>query len=442
MSTVMIVDDEQAIAWALTRLAREEGHQTLVAASAEDAVRQAKGQSLQLVFLDVRLPGASGLDVMRQLAAGNGKPRIVVMTAFGDLDVAVRSFGQGAFEYLVKPFDLDAALQVMRRALATSHSSTNQSRHVPSPDLLLGRSPAMQEVFKRIAMVAGSDANVIISGESGVGKELVARAIHEHSARVDGPWAMMHFPAMSPSWLDDALDGPHGLSAAVGGTLLLSDIGEASLDVQVQLLHALEQTSSAATWGVGDSPSRIRLVATTRRDLKEEIRAGRFREDLYYRLAMFEIDVPPLRSRGDDVRLLAERFLAEESGAERGLRLSSSALQLLLSHDWPGNVRELRNVVRAAALVAREGEIHAEHVTIGDSDSTHDEQLLGAVRDWTQRRLAEADEPLNLYEKFLLTAEKPLFDAVLARTGNNRALAAEMLGMHRATLRKKLGTTD
>jgi DNA-binding NtrC family response regulator len=453
MSNVLIVDDEPSIAWGLSRLVRDEGHQPRTASCAEEALELLHRCRFDVVFLDVRLPGADGFSILPALAELADRPRVVVMTAFGDLQTAVNAYRAGACDYLTKPFGVDAVSRALRRALRSSCASTecDSSQSAEDASLLLGASPLMQEVFKRIAIVAPTQMSVLLRGESGTGKELVAQAIHRHSPRSDRPFVAIHLASLSRSVIESELFGhrrgaytgaeeskPGLLEVANGGTVFLDEIGEVSLDVQVKLLRAIEQREIIA---VGDTRPRhtdIRVIAATNRDLVTEMAQGRFREDLYFRLAMFEIALPPLRERAADVPLLAQHFLrgAAESG---GGGFTDAALEKLAAYHWPGNVRQLKSVVQAAAVLARGAPIEPEHLQF---DRIHQRvgqhhELAEVVEAWTRDRLSSGPAE-NLYEEFLGAVEKPFFKVVLEKTGQNRAAAAELLGIHRATLRKKL----
>jgi DNA-binding NtrC family response regulator len=449
---LLIVDDEESIGWALRRLAADEGHAATIASSAEEAVELAAQQTFDLIMLDVRLPGADGLSAMRQLKSLQPQAPIVVMTAFGNLATAVEAIRNGAFDYVTKPFDVEQAASVMRRALsqqptpAVSVAATRQSEE------LLGVSPAMQEVFKRIALVAPSNAAVLVTGESGTGKELVARAIHRHSTYAGGPLLPINLAALNPSLVESELFG-HArgaftgaeqarsglLELADGGTAFFDEAGDIPLAVQVKLLRVLEQHEVTP---VGDAQPRrtsFRVIAATHCDLRREIKAGRFREDLYFRLAVFEIHLPPLRERPDDIPLLAEAFLRRLNAAGQPASFDPAAMAELKRRVWRGNVRELRNAVEHAALLARGGTIYPEHLPVLAATPEDVADLTQAVRQWARGRLSSQASPENLYQQFLDEAEPTLLEVVLERTGNNRLAAAQLLGIHRATLRKKLG---
>ncbi len=462
MPAILIIDDEESICWALGRLAKEEGHEVRVASSAEDAFKLAKQERFDLVMLDVRLPGVDGLAAMARLQELAPGAPIVVMTAFGSLGTAVEAIRNGAFDYLTKPFDLERAAEVIGRALAQRQESAPPAMAAPDKaegdeEELIGASPAMQEVFKRIALVAPTSASVLITGESGTGKELVARAIHRHSREASGPLVSVNLAALNPTLVESELFGHvrgaftgadfarQGLlELADGGTVFFDEAGDIPLPVQVKLLRALEQREVIPVGDTKPRRSTFRVIAATHRNLREEVRKGNFREDLFFRLAVFEIHLPALRDRDDDIVLLAERFLARflrSSGAN--VHFSQAALEELRRRPWPGNVRELRNAVEHAALLARAGAITPDHlpprIAAPTPTSEAGDELGRAVRNWTLERLAGTSLPENLYQQFLDEAEPPLLSAVLERTSHNRVAAAHLLGMHRATLRKKLG---
>ena len=457
MAHLLIVDDEESICWALRRLADEEGHSASVASSAEQAYERAAERECDLLMLDVRLPGADGLSAMARLQALAPRARIIVMTAFGNLTTAVAAVRNGAFDYLTKPFDVEQAASAIRRALTEEPCCAPAAINGDiQREEMLGRSAPMQEVFKRVALAAPTNAAVLITGESGTGKELVARAIHRHSLRAEGPLIPANLAALSPALVESELFGhvrgaftgadtgrPGLLELAHGGTLFFDEIGDVPQSVQVKLLRALEQHEVVPVGGARPRRTSFRVLAATHRDLRAEIAEGRFREDLYFRLAVFEIRLPPLRARTEDIRCLAVHFLALLEGAGRNAVFAEDALEELCRRAWPGNVRELRNAVEHAALLARGGPILPEHLPpragprlarTGDVAA----ELKRAVNDWVVERLSGPEAPADLYQRFLAETESILFNAALEHTGNNRLAAANLLGIHRATLRKKM----
>jgi two-component system nitrogen regulation response regulator GlnG len=460
MSNILIVDDEASICWALGEALRDEGHVVQVAATAEDGLRIASAHPLDAVVLDVRLPGMDGLTAMRSFRDRVGEIPIIVITAFGNLDTAVRAIEGGAFEYLVKPFDLEQATTVVKRSLDRPRlREAGSGACPPESEALIGSSPAMQELFKKIALVAPTDVPVLITGESGTGKELVARAIHRHSSRRDGPFLPICPAALSPSLVERELfghvkgaftgavqDRSGLLELASGGTVLLDEIGDVSPSLQVKLLRAIEHREVTP---VGDARPRfadIRVVAATNRPLGELMASGEFREDLFFRLSVFQIHLPPLRDRREDIPNLAEHFLRQaRPGETTSSRLSDEVVSALCDRSWTGNVRELRNAIEHAAIVARGQPIRLEHLPPAGARAEPTPRAPGPEAElmltaWATRAIHDPAQSgdSSLYEQYLQLVEPPLLRTILEKCGHNRAAAAQLLGIHRATLRQKL----
>jgi two-component system nitrogen regulation response regulator GlnG len=460
VSHVLIVDDEEAVCWALQRALTREGHGVAVASSAEEAFELADRQRPDAVVLDVRLPGLDGLSALGRLRQLTDDAPVIVVTAFGNLNTAVRAVEGGAFDYLSKPFDLDQALETVARALQRRASqgqvSDNGSTAGPAPpEEIVGRSPAMQTVFKRIALVAARDSCVLITGESGTGKELVARAIHRYSARRERPFLPVHVAALNPSLVESELFGhvkgsftgatqsrPGLLSLAEGGTLFLDELADIPLPVQVKLLRVLEHNEILPVGANVSQSLNVRILAATHQDLERRVVEGSFRHDLFFRLNVFQIHLPPLRERREDIVSLAEYFLRRlEPGA---LPLPTATATFLAEQPWLGNVRELRNALEHAVIVARGGPLLPEHFPVlspGLGPATPAEQLAAAVRRWLLDRLkgAKTTPPTDLHLELLRCVEPALLDEVMRRVHGNRWVAAQWLGLNRATVRKKLG---
>jgi two-component system nitrogen regulation response regulator GlnG len=363
----------------------------------------------------------------------------------------------GAFDYLPKPFDLEQAAAVIDRALTQRQpvqTSGTRDLDLDSPQLL-GRSPAMQEVFKRIALVAPTDASVLITGESGTGKELVAQAIHRHSQRAHAAFVPIHLAALSPALVESELFGHvrgaftgaessrQGLlELAAGGTVFFDEAGDIPPGVQVKLLRVLEQHELTPVGSASPRATSFRVIAATHRDLRDDGDASFVRRDLYFRLAAFEIAIPPLRRRAEDIPFLAEHFLRVTQGSGSiGTAFTPEAIAELCQRSWPGNVRELRHAVEHGALLARGGRIAPEHlpaVTEAPISESAASGLQSAVRTWSRQQLEAGALEGQLYQGLLAQIEPPLFETVLQSTAGNRAAAADLLGLHRATLRKKL----
>lgn len=462
MSRILIIDDEVSICWAFREFLTDEGHRVEIATSAEEGLKLAEEGPPDVVVLDVRLPGMDGLTALAEFQDRIGSAPIVIITAFGNLGTAVRAMRGGAFDYLVKPFDLDQAAIVVKRALQkrTIPECPTEMTTAEGVEDLIGASPAMQALFKNIALVAPTDVPVLVTGESGTGKELVARAIHRHSERRAGPFVPICLPALSPSLIERELfghlkgsftgatqDRKGLLELAIGGTILLDEIGDVPPNLQVKLLRALEHREVTP---VGDAQPRsidLRVVAATNRPLTELMATGQFREDLFFRLNVFPIHLPSLRDRREDIPALAKHFLKQFHRSDTNdARLTAEVLDELRSRSWAGNVRELRNAIEHAAIVARGQTIRPEHLpapvsgavgTTADAEGDLGPRLVA----WARREMEERRRGLGtstLYEQFLELTEPHVLRAVLGACHNNRARAAQALGIHRATLRHKL----
>lgn len=465
MPHLLIIDDEPSIVWGLTRLAGRMGLSAASAASADQGLKAAQQQRPDAILLDVRMPGMTGLEALPKFHEMLGPTPVVIITAYGDLETAVEAIRQGAFEYLVKPFDLATAEQTIQRALRAAESSFRAGSVSDGPvayasgsDHLIGKSVAFQQVFKQIALVAPTSACVHLYGESGTGKELVARAIHRYSRRAAGPFVPIHVASLSETLIESELFGHvRGaftgadsarkglLEQADGGTVILDEVAEIPQNVQVKLLRALEQ---GEVWPVGaDRPHRsdFRLISATHQDLRAMVASGTFRNDLYFRLVTFQIDLPPLRDRPEDIAELARYFIDRVAAANElpSLSLSADALTELEERPWFGNVRELRNAIEHAAILARTGTVEPWHLPLaasapGEGAGDQAAQLAAAVAAWSQRRLASASDGDELHARLLKEIEPVLFAAALKTAHGQVAAAARLLGLHRTTLKSKL----
>jgi two-component system nitrogen regulation response regulator GlnG len=456
MKHVLIVDDEQAVCWTLERALKREGHSVGVVATAEQALVLLSQRRPDAVILDVRLPGMDGLAALARIRQLAPEVPVVVITAFGNLPTAVSAIQGGAFDYLPKPFDLEAALEAVRRALSRPPASEpHDEAPARGPEEIVGTSPAMQAVFKRIALVAPRDACVLITGESGTGKELVASAIHRYSTRRDHPFLPVHLAALNPNLVESELFGhtrgaftgatqsrPGLLSLADGGTIFLDELAEVPLPVQVKLLRVLEHNEVLPVGANQPQPLNIRILAATHQDLARCVAEGRFRHDLYFRLNVFEIALPPLRERTEDIESLATHFLRRFE--PRVLPLPPQTVRFLQSLPWFGNVRELRNSLEHAAIVCRGGgPLLPEHFPVlaaGRPEQTSAEQLAAGVCRWLADRIRAAGgcAPVDLYVQLLGCVEPALLREVMRHVRGNRWVAARWLGLNRATVRKKL----
>ncbi len=455
MAHVLVVDDEPSICWAFRNFLGDDGHRVTVASTAEKAIESQAADPPDVMLLDVRLPGMDGITALDVLRRGGSAFPVIVMTAHGDVSTAVGAVRAGAFDYLPKPFDLADARRMIARALQTSKPSESAAPIASlrgEPGEPIGRGPAMQSVFKKVAMAAACDEPVLITGESGTGKELVARSIHRHSDRSKGPFVAVHLAAMPEGLVERELFGHEKgaftgadasrsglLDLAAGGTILFDEVAEAPLGIQAKLLRVLDGGGYRPVGGGAERTLRARVIAATNRDLADWVRTGAFRADLYYRMAVLPIPLPPLRDRPEDIAELWGHFLGRlRPGADAGLDRESAVGRIVLAHDWPGNVRELRNVAEHAARASRGAPIHPEHLpaTLLAAPSRPSD-LDAAIERWVRSRPA-GDEPGTLHDEFIAAVEAPLLREIRAWAGGNQARMARRLGLHRTTLRQKL----
>lgn len=455
MPKVLVVDDEQAICWGIERLGDSMGHQVFVASSAEQGLRLAAECQPDLLILDVRLPGKDGLTAMPEFRRALGAAPIVVMTAFGDLATAVKAVQHGAFEYVLKPFDLDEIRSTIRRALLSAHSPPADVQ-TQAMGGMLGRTPVMQEVFKRIALATAADVSVLLEGESGVGKATAAEAIHRHSSRAGGPFITANISSYDCMQAEFELFGHAAginptvtqerrglLVEASGGTLLLEDVAELPPGIQVKLVRALEEREITPVGGTAVLPLDVRIVATTTCCLMESVQAGKFREDLFHELTAFKISLPPLRDRRADIPLLARHFAAQRRGT--AVSFTEEALAELVDRPWHGNVRELRGAIEHALVVARAGLILPDHLPKALPDMKNMSEKYNSAESLSElakRRatdlLADPQAEGLVYERFLEEVEPALLASAMERYSQECAPAARALGLHRTTLKRKL----
>ncbi len=457
--SVLIIDDEEPIAWALRRAFEREGYKVAVGASAEEGLGKARLNAPDVVFLDVRLPGMDGLTALSELKKVAPAAAVVIITAHGNLNTAVKAVEGGAFDYLAKPFDLAQAMDTAKRAMANRSAVEDTGGLRPplseidnSPDALVGRSPVMQSVFKRIALVSPTAACVLITGESGTGKELVARAVHANSPRRGKPLVVAHVAAYNPNLVESELFG-HVKGAFTGaekardgllkladtGTVFLDELADIPLPVQAKLLRVLERQEVQP---VGASESQhvdVRIVSATHADLSSAVRAGTFRHDLFFRLNVYPIHLPPLRDRVDDIPLLADHFLRKFGPALPAV--PADTLAFLKARPWPGNVRELRNALEHAAIEARGGPLRPEHFpepSTATGPASTAERLRSLVVEWVREQVQalKGAEPADLHQKLIEEVEPAVIDEALRQVDGNRLVAARWLGLARATVRK------
>jgi two-component system response regulator PilR (NtrC family) len=447
---VLVVDDEQSMREFLSIMLRKQGHDVVVAERGEDAIARLEGgERFSLVITDLKMPGIGGLEVLRGIKEIDPACQVVVMTAFATPETAISAIKDGAYDYITKPFKLDEARVVVDRALEKFEllsenlylKKTIEGRE--SFGEMLGKSKPMQQVFEMISRVADSQTTILISGESGTGKELVARAIHEHSRRADKPFLPINCGAIPENLIESELFGhkkgaftgastdKQGLfEAADQGTIFLDEIGELPHNTQVKLLRVLQERRVKPVGGNVEVPLDCRVVAATNRDLRTEVQEGRFREDLYYRLNVIPIGLPPLRARGSDVRLLIEHFV-DEYATRMGVDIEgvdSEAMRILLNYAYPGNIRELQNIVERAVTLTR-----GQMIGVDVLPAHLQEDSFSRVA----QDLEVPAEGLDL-EGMVEKLERSLISKALDRTSGVKKEAAELLGISFRSLRYRL----
>jgi two-component system, NtrC family, response regulator AtoC len=448
--TILIIDDEPNLPRQLALFLKKHAYEVYTASNGEAGLRELQQKTIDMVLLDLRLPLMSGLEVMERIRKIDADVPVVIMTAYGDVRSAVSAMKSGATDYLLKGFDLDELLLVVKRALETSSMSRElrQLRHERGDsyhfNYVVGQSERMRAVFELVAKVAHSDASVLITGESGTGKEVVAHAIHEQSARATGPFHALNCAAIASNLLESELFGyePYAftdakkqkrglLELAENGTLFLDEIGEMPVDMQAKLLRVLETRSFFRLGGSKEVKIDVRVLAATNRNLEQALENGTFRADLYFRLAVLKLNLPPLRERPNDILLFASRFIDDfnRTMGRNVRRITPEAQHLLLAYHWPGNIRELRNVVERAMILSSGEEISSIDLPqeiVNFSRSQGD----GSGDPW-ERWLEARPGGVLSFEDISARFEQHLVRWALEATGHNRTRAAELLGFEK-----------
>ncbi|HTM52566.1 MAG TPA: sigma-54 dependent transcriptional regulator [Pirellulales bacterium] len=464
MATVLVIDDDRAVRHLIQETFKTTDIRLCAAKSAEEGLEMLERETPDAVLLDVMLPTSSGLDVFERIRQFDAKLPVIFITACGDSETAIEAIKGGAYDYLHKPLDVARVHQCvakaleMRRLMHVPVVLPTTNGHAQVSDVLIGRSPQMLEVYKAIGRVAPEDVTVLITGESGTGKELIARAIYQHSQRARAPFLAVNCAAIHETLLESELFGHEKGSFTgadqrrigkfehcSGGTLFLDEVGDMSPMVQSKLLRVLQEQRFERVGGNQTIQTDTRVIAATNRDLGEMVAEGTFREDLFYRLNGFTIELPPLRDREGDVQLLIEHFLVNSGRKmKKDVRtISPEALELLLAYSWPGNVRELQSVIRQTILqttgpvvlpefLPKSVRHHAEAVTSGPAEGSLGKELT----EFVDGRIAAGS--VELHAELLELMERCLLKRVLEQTGGNQSRAAKILGITRASLRHKL----
>lgn len=455
---IWVVDDDEAIRFVLQRALRRRGYEVEVFEDVGSVRAALRTDHPKALLTDIRLPDDDGLSVVDTLEELEIDIPVIAMTAFADLDQAVSAFQKGVFEYLPKPFDLEQVISVVERAVAADNGAESEPEDLGG-NRLLGESQAMQEVFRTIGRLSRSDISVLITGETGSGKEVVARVLHEHSPRAKGQFVAINTAAIPAELLESELfghekgsfTGAHSrrvgrFEEAAGGTLFLDEIGDMPLPLQTRLLRVLAEGDYYRVGGRDLLRADARVIAATHQDLEEKVAAGSFREDLYHRLNVIHIGLPPLRDRSEDIAILARRFLVQVA-AELGLeekRLRPETVKVLETYPWPGNVRQLLNLCRQLCVMAPGDQIFPEDLPAdmfgkgaGQGDKA---EWTDALRHWARKELVSGNT--DLFGRAQDELERALIDCALDQTGGQRQKAAELLGLGRNTLTRKLQKFD
>jgi len=462
LGTILIVDDDPQLRNSFEKLLSGEGHTVRTAPTGEAGLSLVKESPPDLVIMDVRLPGMSGIDTFLAIREIDPKLPVIIMTAFGTTETAIEATKLGAFDYVLKPFDVPEMLATIEKALDAgrfmrARVEMDGTPERASSDALIGKSKVMQEVYKAIGRVAPTDATVLIRGESGTGKELVARAIYQHSLRADRPFLVINCVAIPETLLESELFGYERgaftgavsrkvgkIEQANGGTVFLDEIGDMPFSIQAKILRLLQERSIERLGGREPIPVDVRVIAATNRDLETALAEGRFREDLYYRLKVVTLWLPPLSERAGDIPLLADYFLSQLA-AGMGIQnpgMTPEAKAFLEGCPWPGNVRELSNIIQKALIFSRGLPIGPDDVKKAMSGESvvrkaDGEDAQQAIRQWV-RKVLSSESGGNLFDYFMDNFAAILITEALNLTGGNRTRAAKLLGLSRPTLQSKI----
>ena len=462
MGTILIVDDDPRLRQSFEKLLTAEGHTVWTAPDGETALNMVRAHSPDVVIMDIRMPGMSGLETFKAMHQIEPKLPVIIMTAFGTTETAIETTKLGAFDYVLKPFEIPDILTLIGKAFEAGRFMRSRIALDMPPDqvsgeAIIGKSKPMQEVYKAIGRAAPTDATVLLRGESGTGKELVARALYQHSLRREKPFLVINCVAIPETLLESELFGYEKgaftgavnrkvgkIEQAHGGTVFLDEIGDMPFTIQAKILRLLQEKSIERLGGRETIPVDVRIIAATNRDLEAALAEGRFREDLYYRLKVVTLWLPALRDRTDDIPLLTDYFLsrfARELDLDNP-GMTQKARSLLENHRWPGNVRELGNVIQKALIFSRGYPIRSEEISqaIGAESSarvTQEKDVVKTIRTWIRQDLINKSAE-NIFDFFIDRFASLIIQEALDLTGGNRSQAAKLLGLSRPTLQAKI----
>lgn len=462
MSKILVVDDEEKVCWAFEQFFKEEGHTTIIASNAHDAIEKMVSESPELVIMDIKMPGhKDGLDALVEMKKIDSDVYVIIMTAFGTMQTAIKAMQSGAYDYIVKPLDLDQVKIVVEKALKSRKQSQelvmlrSEVMGKYQKDNLVGSNPKMREIYKLIGTLTTNDVTVLIEGETGVGKELVAKAIHYNSPRKDKPFVTVNCAALTESLLESELFGHEKGSftgaiiqkqgkfeAAQDGTILLDEIGEISPKLQTRLLRVLDKREFEKVGSNRQLKMNARIIASTNRDLLLEVKSGNFRSDLYYRLKVMSINIPPLRERKDDIPLLVRHFveMANDSLGKQIIGVDDNVMDVLLAYSWSGNVREFENMIKSAAVLCKGDLILLEHLSDNIKQKHPPTSAYNSIDSIIADILMEKIKSgsISPYDEIIDYIGSFMVKMALDKYEQNQVKAASVLGISRTTLRKKM----
>jgi len=460
MERILIIDDEQSVRYSIKKILSTSKYEIFEASGAEEGIEVVKKENPNLIILDIEMPGKDGIEALQIIKNINPNVPVIIITAYGTGDRVIKAMKYGAFEYVEKPFDIQRFRAIVEQALESADNKTelvskpkSESKFDENTEFtLVGESPAIKEVFKLIGRVAASDANILIVGESGTGKELVARAIHKYSDRSGKPFIAINCAAIPDTLLESELFGyekgaftgadrvkPGKFEEADNGTLFLDEIGDMSLPLQAKLLRVLQEGTIERLGSSKTIRVNVRIVAATNRNLENDITHKKFREDLYYRLKVITISLPPLRMRKDDLPLLVQHFIAKHAklNKNRVTTISQQAMEKLLNYHWPGNVRELENVIKRAIILSKTSIIN-ENEILDEPEPLQIEPTLSSQRIDSYLTPEIINRVGEIYSLAVSEFEKDLLRWAINKTHGNQMKASKILGISRAMLRERL----
>src|SRR3989338_5763219 len=459
MYKILVVDDEKNVVSSFKKIMTQDGYEVFTASNAEEGLFIAKSKPIDLLIMDIRMPGMSGLEAFSRFKEIDQKMPIIIMTAFGTTETAIQAMQLGAYDYVIKPFEVSSMKDLIEKALEARRlmniEVSFETKKEFGGDRIIGSTSKMQDIYKTIGQVAASDVTVLLRGESGTGKELMARAIYQYSHRKNNPFIVINSVAIPETLLESELFGYEKgaftdarerrvgkLEQGNNGTIFLDEIGDMPVSIQTKILRVLEDKSFERLGGNKTIKVDVRLITATNRNLEELMKKDKFREDLYYRLNVISIDIPPLREHKGDIPQLAEYFITKYSKElNKNINtISSEALKILQAYDWPGNIRELENVIKKAMLFTKGRIILPEHIFIINKIVSKNEDSIAQLQDLLAQFVKQGlqQKTDSLYKDIIEETEKALIMTALKQSQGNQSQTAKLLGISRPTLKDKI----